>query len=331
MTILAVGGEAECFVEVVDNDFAIESGVGRFDSTLSRHAMKITQAVSEIDLIFPGGAVDEAWIHMYVYQEDVEEEVDWIRFVDGSSNTLYVITMESDGAWTLRKNNSGFSDLATSDDPVVVNEAAIIDIYIKRHASTGEFTVYKDGEVVVTFTGDTETSASAFDRIRWSGLVGSDKELNLSQVIVADETTIGMKLATLAPSSNGTYSAWIGDYTDVAQENLDTGVGIETPDVDDVSSFQLSNIHSSHNNSVVVSYIIAMLGLIEDDADDTEDFQIVTRVGSTDYLSDDLGFTSSDVLERIQKAINDNPATSNPWTVQQLNSAEFGVKAIYEA
>lgn len=52
MGIYAVGGEEDCFYTVSGQAFATETTSGRYVSTLSRGAMKVTEATSEIELNF---------------------------------------------------------------------------------------------------------------------------------------------------------------------------------------------------------------------------------------------------------------------------------------
>lgn len=330
MSIYAVGGEADCFEPVSGQTYATETTSGRFEANASRGAMRITQASSELELYFPGGNVTEAYIHMYLYQEAVTTENDWIRIKTVANGNAFRIGLESDGRWSLYKYSGGSfgTALVTSASPVVVSGLATIDIYLKRHATTGEFSVYKDGTLVVSYTGDTTGDAANFGRIHWKGLTGATNELNLSQVIIASENTIGWKLQTNYPNSNSaTNTAWTNDYTAVDEFAYDSGDYIETNSTGQVETYGATDINAAYATYNVKALVIATRAS-NDSGSAVADIQGALRVSATNYFSANLSLTKDSAEHSVQAIFETNPNTAAAWSQAAVNAAEIGLKSV---
>lgn len=320
--IHAVGGEIECWTPASGQAAAVETTSGRFDATLSRGAMKVTNASSEIYLEF--ASQTEAWIHMHLYQEGVEFGSQYILLMNGIFN-VYAIDMEADGTWSVyRLFDAGFEPLGSTALPVLIDAGARIDIHVKRHASTGIFRIYKDGTQIFSFTGDTSTDQTSFNRLWMQGLAGSGNEMNVSQVIVADVDTRDMRLATLVPSADGAQDKWVGTYLDVDNSLPDDDVAIESAVLDETSTFLTSGVDVAYT-AADVHGLFVFLAASNHEFSAIDDVNAVLRVDGVDYPSTNLGLPNDGEIYFLKHAY-----ALDPPTVGAVNVAEIGVRGWFE-
>lgn len=329
MAVLAVGGEADCWEPVTGQDYAYDTTSGHYESTVSRGGMKVTQAVSEIELI-TSQALAEGYIHMYLYQEAVAGAVaDWIQIKKANGDPAFRISLNADGTWSAQKYKSAAwsADLAATAGSVIANDGAAFDVYIKVDGTAGEFRIYKETVEILTFTGDTSIDNLTFGRIHFKGQTGGANELSVSQVILADESTLGWKLATLNPSGNGVNTQWTGDYTDVDEfvyddtdfiEALTTGL-IETSAMSDLSALL---------GSFNVKALAFATRAENDSGSSINDIQAALRISGTNYFSANLGLPKDGTDHSVQTIFATNPATSGSWSQSVVNALEAGLKSV---
>lgn len=328
MTILAVGGEAECFDFIGGQAFAFESTAGRFVSTASRYAMKVQQAVSEITVTLAANQT-EVWMHAYIYQEGVAAS-DYIIFKTLAGVNAFKIALEADGRYSLYKWSGGVwgSALVTSASPVLVNAAAQIDVHIKLNAA-GIFNVYKNSIAVATFSGDTTGTSANFGLIHFFGLTSASNKMDLSQVIVTDTVdTRGWALATLPPTGAGTTNAWTGIFSDINDNPYSEGNFLATSVAGNLATFAAQDIDAFYALATVKAVAVALRENI-DVASPVVNLKAALRVSGTDYLSANLpGITNDAVTRNGQNIWETDPSTSAAWaSLAAANAAEPGVKS----
>ncbi len=330
MTIYAVGGEEDCFYPVSGQAFATEVTAGRFISTLSRGAMKVTQAASEIELNFSAN-ITTGYIHMYMYQEVADTATaDWIQIKKLNGDPAFRISLASDGNWGVQKYSGAAwsSNLANTSSAPLSGAGAYIDVKIVVHASSGEIRIYKDGTEILTYTGDTSIDNASFGRLHFKGQTGATKEMNISQVIVASESTIGWKLATLTPNANSaTNTAWTGDYTSIDEFPLSTADYIESDTTGQVETYGASDIDVTYSAYNVKALVIAARAS-NDSGSVVNDIQFALRTSATNYFSSNAGLTKDGTDYSVQGIFETNPNTGIAWTQSQVNGAEIGVKSV---
>jgi energy-converting hydrogenase Eha subunit E len=328
MAILAVGGEADCWYPVSGQAFNFESAVGRYEATASRHAMKIVAAVSEIEMNFPAN-ITTGWIHMYIYQEAIGDVVtDFIQIKTKAGLPAFRIGIDATGLWSIYKYSGAAwtSALGTTVAPVAINSLATIDILLTVGVS-GTFKIFKDGVAVITFIGDTTIDNTNFGRLHIKGQPTSTKAINVSQVVIADESTLGFKLITQTPTSAGATSGWTGDYTMIDDTTYDINDFIETNVTNAISTFGTSNINAAYSTYNVKAVTVAMQSS-NDAGSAVSDLQAAVRVGASNFFSANLGLTKDGSNYPVQGTFNLNPATAAVWTQAEVNAAEAGVKTV---
>lgn len=330
MAVFAAGAEAGSFHVVTGHNFAHETGVGRFDASSSRLAMLVTLGVSEIFLPF-GTSLSSLWAHMSLYQEALPgSATDYFRFMNAAgSETEYKVIMNTDGSWTFQKWKTGaFTTIGSTTAAVAViqNSLAAIDFQIVKHPTAGTFNVYKNGTAIFTFSGDTDTEAT-IGMLRFNGFASAAQELNVSEVIIADESTLNWKATTLAPDAAGFNTSWTGDYTAVDEAVLSTADFIETNVVGNIETAGLANINgafAAYNvKAVVVSAYVA-----NDSGSAIADMQAVIRTAGSNYTSANLAVVKDGSQQARQAVWNTNPNTTAAWSQAEVNALEAGVKTV---
>jgi len=322
MAILTVGGEADCFL-LWTGAFVNDNTAGRFDADASRTSLVIEQGVSEYQLPI-ADAPTELYVHMYLYVDGVAAD-DFIFFY-GDLGDAIKITLESDGRWSFYKYISdAYTLLATTTNPVLVDAAGAIDIYINISA-VGTIRLSLDGTEILLYEGDTTGDSSYFSDIVWQGASGMTA--NLSQVIVADADTIGMKLVTLPVTGAGAISDWTGNYSNIDEADLNEADFISALEVDTVSVFQMTDIPSAFAGYAALAFAVAMTG---NNPADTfiGNIQAAVRPDSTVFYSGDSTTLAQDGITTGSVFVfNQDPSTSAAWTKARVNGTQIGVKSV---
>jgi hypothetical protein len=328
MALYAVGGEADTFYPVSGQTYGHTTTAGRFVSNASRGALIVTQGTSEMLLDFNAN-VTEAWIHMYLYQETVAGNVDgWIQIKKLDGSDAFRINLNSDGTWDVQAyQGSTWVNLFTTASSQISNSAAAFDLYLKVNGSTGEATLYKDGVSQGTFSGDTSLDNASFGRLHFYGQTGGSNELNISQIIVASESTIGWVLMTLSPDGNGANTAWTGTFADIDEFTLNTADYIEAIATNLVETSTATNINAAYSTYNVKGVAVGIRAS-NDSGSVISDLQAAVRVGSTNYFSPNLGLTKDGTDYSKYYIWENNPATSAAWAQAAVNALEIGVKSV---
>lgn len=289
--------------------------------------MLVTQGASEIFLPF-GTALSSAWIHMRLYQETLTSGTYITLRNAAGTETEYRISTDASGFWTVERfKSASFTALGTTSAAAVqADTIQDIDIFYTRSLGSGVFQVYRNGVSILNFSGDADTE-SAVALIRFEGLTTNTREMNISQVIVADESTIGWKLATLSPDGNGAQTAWTNDYTAVDEFSYNSADYIETNSTSQTETYTVSNINAAYATYNVKAVAVAVRAS-NDAGSAVNDLQAVVRVSGTDYPSANLSITKDGTEQSKQNVWNTNPATTAAWTQSEVNALEAGVKSV---
>lgn len=142
--------------------------------------------------------------------------------------------------------------------------------------------------------------------------------VSYSEVIVSEESTIGLRLSQHKPNLQGFHTAWDNDFNSLLGDN-ELGISGGTGDKE---SFEVSD-YAGPAGPTVKEVVIAAEALIPTVGPAT--LAGFTRVGGVDYAGPDM--TPNDVEQSILSLGTVNPVTSLPWTEAELNALEVGVEA----
>jgi hypothetical protein len=192
--------------------------------------------------------------------------------------------------------------------------------------SNGFLFIYAGNELVYSFNGDTTnaltvTSISAL-RFSRSNSGGSFGNVNFSEIIVADDSTIANRLITLPLTATGTINDWSGNPADIIPVSINDATTIDSSTDGDIITRELETLAPIGDTEIVKAVSISAranaLGSIDQ-------LTPVTRIDSTNYTLAPTPLTSG--FKGRNAVWNINPDTSMLWTVSDINDAEFGFRA----
>lgn len=208
-----------------------------------------------------------------------------------------------------------------------------IDVHIKIHASAGVFEWYHSGLLVDRVTGNTvfysgaDVSNFGLGSAASALVLGSTNNTFWSQIILADEDTRGMKLATLRPNAAGSNSGWTGAYTDIAEVGtINDATLINSASVGQVSTFGLSNLSAAA--SVLYPIAVCVSARASAVVSSPLNIDAAVRVSGTNYFSSSSypGLISG-LGPVLTRSFPLNPATAAPWTAADVNALEAGYRS----
>ena len=193
-----------------------------------------------------------------------------------------------------------------------------IDFQMINYGASSTINVYVNAKQVINWTGNSTISGlTAFDSV----ILGTRPNAYFSEIIVANEDTRRMSLYTMPPNNAGTYSQWIGSYTDVNEITLDQTHGISTSTVGNVETFSITPLPGNQKISAMTLKGQATCGTT---GPQYIEFEVLTN--STLYNANTISLTTS--YKTIEEIFLTNPVTTSPWLYTEVNVMEAGVKAL---
>lgn len=195
------------------------------------------------------------------------------------------------------------------------------DVYFKKHASAGILRLYKDGTLVLEETG-LNTSNFAVDCVRIKGYDSTSSTISVSQVIVADESTIGMKVFSPNLSAGNSNTFTSGAATDV---DVDTATKLNTYITGNSNGLKATFAMENIPAGSLVAKAIAVNTRAKKGASGPAHMNMVARVGGTDYNhGTDHNLTVG--IDPFAVIYNTNPATGLAWDNTTVDASEMGVR-----
>lgn len=237
------------------------------------------------------------------------------EIANSSSNDTYKVR---------RYDTSGV--VADVGSTFTLSQASVLRINVEynRHASTGYLRIYVAGLQVFETTGDTiwgGNSATGVDAFRFAN---NGNACLHTEVVVADTSTLQMKVATLVKTGAGNYTAWTGTFADVDEAILDPSDVIYSGTGGQRISFTLSDLSATADDLNVLG--VYQVSYAKKGATGPQNLQHSLRISSTDYDSSNLNPTSA--YTRLVTEWLTNPATSAAWTAAAVNALEPGYESI---
>jgi hypothetical protein len=323
MTILHAGGELSAFTPT--GSVTEVTTAGTFNSTYARSAISVSNQTSYFDTPTHANTTDY-WCHFEAKLSNFGSAVaDCIQWFNGSGTNVVRLRNSSSGSnvWRLEVWDGSAWQAGTSPTSLDYTNLQTWDVHIVVGATTTA-TLFQSGSQVAT-TGAITTSAVtniASARFRHSQTGGS---LNWSQIICADESTVGMKLATMYPNANSaTNTAWTGDFNAVDEATT-------FDDTDFISSTSAGDVETYGCTDATIGSLdikaLVVTARAKKGATGPQNLQAALRIGGTNYFSSNLSNVSSGFGPVVGIFATD-PSTGSIWGATNLNAAEIGVKSI---
>jgi len=332
MTVLFVGSEIESF-DLYDINQEMVTTAGRHDSDFARGSIELNGGPDGTGIAKDFTGQTSVWLHFNVNPEwnadtnydhpvailhDTVSGEDTLR-LEGLNGNLH-LQYWNGATYTSRQ---GIADFQLTTDVV-----QRVDIECVIHDTTGRFAVYVNEVLMDEFTGDTNLYASAqVDRIYLKGPTifrTTDEEYWFSEVVVADESTVGWRVATLAPTGVGTTGAWTGLWSDVDEVIADDTDFIDSDTANQVETFATGNLSVAASAMEVVALVVN--ARVRKGSSGPAQVQLAVNSGVTDYFSATMALDPGFIP--IQNIWETDPDTAAPWTVSGVDAVEIGVKSI---
>jgi len=325
MTILFQGGELGAFVpsDGSVNESTLAS-YGSFDPAFARCFIGTTGGGSAC---YAESAEFTETAETYTHFEvtgPLGSSSTMVSFLDASNVVIATMTATASSpytSWTLSMEyrNGGGVMTAIGTPFIMPKTRAPHDIYIFCDAAGG-MKHYVSG----TLRNSGSADLSHLDGVAKIRLHAGTFERHWSQVIVADEPTIGMRLFTMYPSGAGATSQFTGSYTAVDEIAYSDSDYIFSDTNGDVSVFAGTLV------GALTGYTIRSVGVsarAKCGAGGPQNLRLVIRSGSTNYPNGsdiplDVGYTANQVVWET------DPDTTLDWTSVGASAIQFGVKAI---
>lgn len=198
-----------------------------------------------------------------------------------------------------------------------------IDIRVQIDSGGNNIVSYYQGGSLISTVSRTHSQATG---ITGFSLANNDTggRTNLSEFMVADEDTRGLRLAFLDPDGNGNETDWTGGFQSILQRS--DGKAIFSTTNGDRSSFTLS-AYSGPASPVAVRGVFTQL-YAGGGGSGPNNIDPFLRIGSTNYDSGDNHSVSSGAALPLISEWANNPATSASWLTTAFASLEAGVETV---
>lgn len=255
MTIFFMASETEAFQVV--GTVTINTNSDNHNALLSRGAMT-PAASSHLERSESAISSGEYWTRgnvIFTTSPAGPNASNMFRILDSGGVTVVDLNWPNAGggssdAFLRFRNSSGvMTNISGNIGPDVSNVLFYMDIEIDFTGNT--ISIYKNDILLfasgsLDFTNIPDAETIKYIRIQGFGF------LRVSEIIIADEQTIDMRVATLFPNGNGAVQGWdAGDFTDIDDLDLNTGDVLESGTVGQEATFLQPGIDNSFSTRPV--------------------------------------------------------------------------------
>jgi hypothetical protein len=320
------GTEAEAF-DTTTGLVATNTTSSNYDTDYSRSAIDAFGGVrcNKVGC----GSVAEAWFHTRwgaANTGGVANNRSIIEFRNSSGQGVLRLLSLSTPTFSLQYWNGSSWVTIGSTMTVTLGATRVWDIQCRIDNTTGSFAAYVDGVLQVSLTGDTDVFTGSAIEYVFIQSWGATNERLQSECILADSSTLGLRLATLVPNGNGANTAWTGTFADVDESNVNDADFLSSATANQVETMTLTDLTT--NAALLTPVAVINSARARNGASGPQNIQLAFRTASTDYFSSNLSGLNTTFTSGYQQIRHTNPNTSAPWTVSEINGLEIGDKSI---
>jgi hypothetical protein len=305
MAINFGGGETSSFVSFNSIE-TVQAGTFKTPARCGIHTKKSGWIMAEMQT-----SANSQWFHFDLNIQLISNNITPIQVLNSSQNVVFSISTNGN----IIVGNSPIGTLN------LLSTVGLRTIDIKL--SNNNIEIYSDARMVFSASG-AFTAISNMQFLRLSP-VGTDATENTntiwSQVIISDETTIGLELATLVLTSQGDLAAWTGQVNSINEIIYNNLTFISAPISDLFTTYTISALPSQYTDikAVVVNALARYSG------QGPSNIESVVRFGSSNssqaMSSLGIGYTASNRIHPV------NPFTGVQWLPAELNNSQFGFRS----
>lgn len=300
----------------------VETSSSYREATYTDDAMTLTESIILQTPLF-AAELTEGWIHACVIQVNSSTVHDGnmmgaYNSVRGGFDACLLITNSNTVLqyW----NGSALTSVGAST-AITGGTLGNYDFYFKKHASTGIVRIYKNGTLLLEATG-LDTSNFDCDCVRFTGFASGGGTTIMSQLLVADESTIGWKVFAADLTAGALNDFTAGTVTDISVNSIQAYSSfMASATADQVATFTVENLPAgSLIPKAVVINMRAKKGTTG-----PANVQAVARVGGVNYYTADKALSVG--IEPVSHIFDTNPATGLAWDTSTVNAMETGARS----
>lgn len=331
MSILAFGGEMGFFIPsdgtVVEATATLGGGIsGSYNSSFARcyTACPLTPAYAETVEV---AETADFWLHFEVDQyffSNSSTQGPIVEFLDGSDVPFVRLNSDSQASTTWQVEYwTGAAWTAAGTFTAPGDSLQTLDINVVGNSASGSASVYLSGTNRLTTAAIDLSAYGGVAKVRFYGRGSSIAGTRaISQVIMADEPTIGWRLATVPATGAGATTDFTGTYTEIDE--------VVYSDADFINSAVANQVEIfSHSSTVPSGYTVRAFGVTaraKRGASGPANLQLALRSSGTTYFS---GSKALDVgYGAFCHVWETDPATAAAFATSAIASLQFGVKSI---
>jgi hypothetical protein len=277
-----------------------------------------------------GTAADGFWLH-FIYgtgSSYTSQDRDFGWVIKNTNGDLVLDTPDANNGeitFRLYGASGGTQTVVSGTDPYLFssgNTPYTMDIHIYTDSGNAKCDIYRESALYasITVTGEAHRGCGS---VEFGSFSSSDDWF--TEVILADESTLGMRVASMKPDSNGTHQDWGGSYTDVRGDVTYQFLDSTFVSVDSVGQKATYNTEFWDKPDTLPPFVKAVVSQIA--CAGTGNIQAVIRSGTTDYNSPDMAMPAT-LTQSVMHIWEQNPATNEGWiNLDEVDDLEFGFES----
>ena len=335
MTVLAVLAE----IEIDQSQHTSNLGqydmrkyeiAGGFDPLWSRRSASqygLPGGTRELPFIDTHDGTSNIWIHSKHANAGDYYTMYFGVYNSAGDKLLGIHGNKSNGVGKVGVDGCGKSGWLTNQPAIVVDD---YDVCLNLQTKTLEG--YRNGALIASFdVSDTLPVDTVAVTCKFTGDSSTNtpnRKYAWSQLIVADEQTIGWHLKSASPSLAGAHQEFVGTANDLNSIFLDETT-LNSTDVPAIQTYIYEGVEDPTNDPELTVGGVFLSSVCQSVGGAPAMFYNVVRIGGVDYHAGSTDVSGSDYAnygKPVTSAFPTNPATGLSWTEEDLLTAEFGFK-----
>jgi len=252
-----------------------------------------------------------------------------LKFANNSTILATITASLSDPGLIKIYRGDSTNLIATGSIPTPITTSFILEWNYKPATdATGKFILKINGAIDPNLNlTNIQTSNNALNINRV--YIGFRNSSSWDDFVIDSSEWVGTtKIAALTPVSDGNSTQFTPSVSGSSHYSLVDEIGpsdtdyVYTNSADVIDTYAISNLPS--DASIIKSVVACLRGKYDGVPTPTK-IAPVFRINGTDYAGSDIPMTS--VSATYYQIYSTSPATSNPFTVNEVNSLESGIKA----
>lgn len=310
----------------------IDTTASRVRSANSRLGFRFDTA-DTVHPITPDSGLSEGWFSVCI---GFPTSIDTLQVTNTDIFTLRLNTSVS--LLSLRVTNAGntthtyaWRNHVTGTDEAAVTTTGLgvvkVDIWFKIHATTGFIRIFYNNVQVYSYSGNTVISGGSTVngfQVRRNTTGTSLRQMMYSELLFSDQSTVGSRVVTRPLNALGSVAQWTGAASDINDTSTVDTTFMSEATAGEVTTFTSAALGALAGGEFVSALILQFRANQEASSPVTR-IEPLVRLSGINYVSTAILLTTT--VTPYKQKWETNPATSNPWTIAEINAAEPGFRA----